>query len=545
MAGLSRIINLEKPNTLSQFLSEKEQEEIVSLKITGYIGYKDFDDVLDSMCDTCGEYDEDDNFIPDYELTAAIRHLDLGGATYVDGDDLPYFGFHAPLETFILPKGVKSTLENGEYDTGLQDSETLTMIVLPDGLKIVGGFNSCENLTDLVLPESLEEIESYAFCGCKSIKSIRIPAKVRRFDGSCFADCMIEAYEVDKNNPFYVSVDGVVYSKDMHTLVAFPSAYPQKQFVVPETTKAIGDSAFMFSNVENIILPSGLVKIEDNAFESSSIRNIAIPNSVISIGKLAFRFCTKLECLNLSESLSTIPEQLISSCLSLKTLEIPSSVRILHYSAFAWCENLEHLILNDGLEEIADDGVMMINGGQLKEIHLPKTLKKIPGGAFNYSPFIKAFSLNPENPYFSIIDDALCSKDRKVLYSVPNFDRDSFVVPEGIEVISERVFAFMPNLKSVILPSSLRSIESRAFQNVESLKELRIPSGVIEVDIDALWADSLKTIIMDGSLPPHMTGYVRDDEWRYRDVNLIVPKGSENAYQSSIGWKSFHIKSSQ
>ena len=42
-------IHLEKPNTLSNFLSEKERQEIVSLKITGFIGQEDFDDVLDEM----------------------------------------------------------------------------------------------------------------------------------------------------------------------------------------------------------------------------------------------------------------------------------------------------------------------------------------------------------------------------------------------------------------------------------------------------------------------------------------------------------------
>lgn len=68
----SKTIHLEKPNTLSKFLSEKEQQEVVSLKITGLIGRKDFNDVLDGMCELWGECDEDDNFTPDYEYTAAV-----------------------------------------------------------------------------------------------------------------------------------------------------------------------------------------------------------------------------------------------------------------------------------------------------------------------------------------------------------------------------------------------------------------------------------------------------------------------------------------
>jgi hypothetical protein len=69
-----KIIHLEEPNTLSNFLTKEERKVIVSLKITGYIGQKDFEDVLDEMCDACGEYDEHDNFIPDYESICNIFH---------------------------------------------------------------------------------------------------------------------------------------------------------------------------------------------------------------------------------------------------------------------------------------------------------------------------------------------------------------------------------------------------------------------------------------------------------------------------------------
>ena len=112
--GASKTIHLKKANTLTSFLSEKERQEVVSLKITGFIGCKDFEDVLDEMCDVWSEYDEEGNYIPNYKNSAAIRILDLGEATYVDGENLPFFGFRSQLETFILPHGVKSTLDGDE-----------------------------------------------------------------------------------------------------------------------------------------------------------------------------------------------------------------------------------------------------------------------------------------------------------------------------------------------------------------------------------------------------------------------------------------------
>ena len=341
-------IHLEKPNTLSNFLSEEERQEIVSLKITGLIGRQDFDDVLDDMCDSCGLFDDDDNYTSDYELASALRHLDLGDATYVDGDCLPYFGFHTLLETAILPQGIKSTQE--ECETALSESENLRILILPEGLKIVDGFNSCPKLTGLILPEGLEIIESHAFCGCESITAIRIPASVKSISGSSFAGCNIAAYEIDENNPYYTVIDGVLYSKDFKTLVAFPSAYPKKHFVVPNTTVIIGEHAFMDSQIESVEIPNGLTTIQEWSFEGSHIQSIDMPDTVTSIGDGAFRFCFELKHVGLPTVLTEIPQQTFESCPRLKELVVPSSVRTIHYSSLIWSHGIERLVLQDGLE---------------------------------------------------------------------------------------------------------------------------------------------------------------------------------------------------
>lgn len=409
-------------------------------------------------------------------------------------------------------------------------------------LKIVKGFQNCPNLTELILPEGLEEISPFAFAGCSAISSIYIPASVKIFDGSCFADCNIAAFDADDRNPYYTVVDGVVYSKDLTILVAFPSSYPHKHFMVPDTTKVIGESAFMDSHIESIKLPEGLSVIKGSAFEGCTIHSIEIPNSVTEVGELAFRGCLELEHIRLSDKLSVLPQQLFSSCPNLKDIDVPPSVKSIYYSAVAWSYGLEHLHLHDGLEEIVDEGPMLGCGGHLQEVCFPKTLKKVPGGVFNYCPQIKTYQLDPANPYYSILDGALCSKDGKTLFSVPDPNRTSYVIPEGVEVIAERVFAFLPKLYEVILPSTLKAIGERAFQDCDSLRRIQIPASVAKVHIDALWAGKLKTIVMESSVPPEMTGQVKDDDWRYQDVELYVPKGAKSAYKNAPGWKCFIVK---
>lgn len=529
-----KIIHLNEANTLSKFLSEEERQTIVSLKITGVIGDKDFNDVLDDMCSAEGIYDEDDDYIIDYEESPALRNLDMGEAAYVDGDSLPEFGYHSLLETLIIPNNIQKI----EYDAGLSESQLQTL-VLPQGLKTIGGFMSCPNLTNIVLPEGVEEILPSAFGGCNSITEIRIPASVKSMDGSCFAGCNIKAYEVDSNNPYFTTVDGVIFNKDLNTLVAFPSAYPHKHYKIPDTTKSIGFEAFSEARIESVDIPEGLLNIGEWAFEFSMVRNVNMPNSVKKIGKGAFRHCYQLEKIHLSNKLEEIPTLLFSSCPKLTLLDIPSSVRKLYYSTVAWSGGLEKLILHDGLEEIVDEGPLGGCRGNLHEILFPKTLKKVQGGLFNYSPLIKSYHVTPDNPFFCVIDEALYSKDGKILYAVPNPERSYFSVAEGTEEIAERAFFGLPKLRTVILPNSLHIIGNRAFQDCPQLECLKLPANVTSIgEFFLMGCDNLKTIIMDGTVPPQMTGHMTN----YRDITLLVPKESIAEYKKAPGWKTFIIK---
>ena len=298
----------------------------------------------------------------------------------------------------------------------------------------------------------------------------------------------------------------------------------------------------MDSRLESVKLPDGLAEIGEWAFDGSLIRCINMPGTVVSVGRGAFRFCLNLEDVKLSTGLENLPAQLFSRCPKLKVLDVPSNVRSVCYSAMAWCDGLEVLKLHDGIEEIVDEGPMLGVIGNLRHVNLPATLRKVPGGVFNYSPYINVFNLDSANPFFRIIEDALCSKDGKRLYSVPGYNRTVYNVPDGIEVIEERAFAFLPELRSVKLSSTLKVIKSRAFQGCGSLNYMEIPAGVEWIDIDALWADNLKTIVMDGAEPPRMTGHLKDEDYRYQDVDLYVPCEAVWEYRSAPGWKCFAVK---
>lgn len=535
-------IHLTEPGTLKKMLPREIWAELVGLKITGVIGRKDFDDVLDELCTSDGYFDEDDNYFFDDEQSYKLRHLDLGEATYVDGTDLPYFGYHNLLESLVLPQGIKTTLD-GEESSALEYSVNLTKLVLPEGLEYLSGFSNCPKLSELIIPESVVTIGCYAFENCKAITRIKIPANVKYLDGTAFADCRVKAYEVSEDNPNYVAVDGVIFSKDMSELVAFPCGFSGKKYVIPDTVRIIGWGAFMDCRLKRVIIPNSVNVIEDSAFAFTDLTEIIIPDSVEQIGVGAFRYSDALENLVFGKGISHVPERMLTGCKALTRIEIPGNVKIIEYSALCWADGLEEIILHSGIEIINNDDIPFIRSTKLKKVYIPDTIKKIDGGSFNYSSSPDVFVLDPDNPNFSVKEGALYSGDGTVLISVPNRQRKSFVVPHGTRIIDEMAFYDLGNLSDIELPDTLEDIKNRAFQGCDALRTLSIPNSLKRIDIDALWADNLKDIVLPRIEPPEMYGYLRDSKWRYRDVNVYVPAQSVESYKKAPGWKYFKIKS--
>ena len=380
-------IHLEKANTLDKLLSEEQRKKVVNLKITGHIGKQDFEKVLDEMCHVNLIYKNHDwGGIPDYKNAYPLRHLDMGEA-HTNCKTLPYFGHCPQLQSIVLPKGIKHILpEVGDY-SALSNAKLLLKIVFPKGLVTIGGFFGCNKLQKVEISDTVQVIQRLAFFYCKSLKNVRIPASVKEIYGCTFAHSGIKAFEIDENNPFFTVVDGVIFSKDLTKLVAFPPKSDKKEYTIPLTTKIIGEGAFEGSELHYINIPDSVTHIEGSAFQHSKLRSLDIPDSVIEIGHALFLCCNNLEHLKLSNSLTDIPELTFSNCEKLKTITIPSSVKKMHITNIIWSGGLESMVLNEGLEEIYNVSMHYSTNFSKKRfriINWPKSLRAYPKELLQY-----------------------------------------------------------------------------------------------------------------------------------------------------------------
>lgn len=138
---------------------------------------------------------------------------------------------------------------------------------------------------DVTIPNGITSIGERAFEHCRNLTSITIPSSVSSIGKGAFTWCYaLDKIIVDKENNHYISENGALYDKNKTELIQVPPGIEDTEFVIPDSVRNIGDSAF---------------------YDCISLTSIIIPDSVKHVDEMAFSGCSKLEYL-------TIPKGKIS-----------------------------------------------------------------------------------------------------------------------------------------------------------------------------------------------------------------------------------------
>ena len=148
--------------------------------------------------------------------------------------------------------------------------------VIPDGVHIIAdrAFAYCENLRDVIIADTVSDIEDQAFYACTRLADITIPDSVEHVYGAAFTNCWsLVSIDVERDNPYYSSQDGVLFNKTKTMLLKYPEGNGRNTYVIPDGVTFIGIFAF---------------------FDCDNLVKLTIPNSVKEIGRYVFDACDEL-----------------------------------------------------------------------------------------------------------------------------------------------------------------------------------------------------------------------------------------------------------
>lgn len=260
------------------------------------------------------------------------------------------------LPTLGAVSAVSFAAESASATTGEATEEDNTVVIDSLTYRVYADraeFIKCEETAsgDVVIADEVSgvpvtRISSRAFAFCNSITSVKIPAKVTSIvDHLAGYAKALEKYTVDEKNETFCAVDGVVYTKDMKKLVAYPTAFPSTDFTVSSSVEVIGDGAAYTANIVNLIIPDSVTEVEG----------------------FAFTYCKSLKTVKLSAALKKIGYSGFGNT-ALESVELPSATEEIGPSAFGGCRALKTITVNNpdmkiGSSAIETNEELVIRGG--------------------------------------------------------------------------------------------------------------------------------------------------------------------------------------
>ena len=358
----------------------------------------------------------------------------------------------------------------------------LEHLTIGDGVEIIGrsAFERCSGLTgDLVIPKSVNAIRLNAFYLCSGLESLTIEEGVEFIGESAFDGCTSLAGDlVIPNTVYEIGIDAFY---DCHGF--------DGNLVLPDNLAVISTHAFYNCHgfTGNLIIPESVVMINWGAFEGCSgfTGDLVIPNSVEDIGPLAFSGCSGFDGkLTIGNSVRVIEGHAFEFCTGFYgDLVIPNSVEEIQMAAFENCTGFDGCLkLSSNLATI---GRSVFRGcsGFIGDLVIPNSVT-----AMGWSAFMdcSGFTGNLE-------------------------------ISDNIEEIEEATFSGC-NFTSLVMGSSVSKIHSSVFKD-NPLQSMTIKAETPPVFINADLFPAFENVP--------------------KDIPVIVPCGTLEAYRNAEGWNEF------
>ena len=351
-----------------------------------------------------------------------------------------------------------------------------------------GAFRYTGQKSAIIIPDEATEFKSTAG---KNLKAVYIGKNISKVSTK-----KVEWFEVDRENPYFASLDGVLFNKDFSELHKYPILNKRTEYVVPSSTTKIKKEAFVNATIKNLTLHDDIRTIEEDAFRSTKkLDKIKWPRSATTIDFCVFSN-SSISAIELPETLERI-ESFAFAFSQLKSITFPNSVTYLGSSAFERCKALEKLTLSNRLTEIPEHCFYYCE--KLDAVVVPDSVKTIGDSAFYSCNSLKKIALPAD-----------ITKIPKSCFSYCSFTNLS-ALPNSIETIEERAFFANDSLEIITLPSSLKTLGNNAFSGCSNVTSITLPEGLETIGQDAFACKNkkVKSIVVPDSVKE--VGTIFDD----------------------------------
>ena len=428
------------------------------------------------------------------------------------------------LTSVSMPSVV--TIGEGAFYT----CSSLTSVSMPSATTIGDyAFEYCSTLTSVEMP-AVATIGEFAFGWCFDLAYIHLPASCTSVFSNPFVACIsLREITVDENNPDYTSVDGVLYDKNVETLLACPGS--KSSIDTPSSVTTIGDCAFYGCSALTSVEMSAVTTIDEYAFYvCSALTSIYLPASCTSIDGNPFSGCEALKEIVVDEDNPNFSshdgvlydknvETLLACPGSKSSIDTPSSVTTIGDEAFGDCSALTSVSMPTAT---TIGNWAFASCDALTSVEMP-SVTTIGGYAFYECSSLTSISM----PSVTTIGD----------YAFYYCSALTSVSMPSVTTIGDGAFEYCSALTSVSMPS-VTTIGDGAFYYCSALTSVDIPASVSMIGNDAFsLCNALTSVYCHWEDPLECDP--RFENTVLETATLYVPTGTIDAYRSVSPWSGF------
>lgn len=240
-----------------------------------------------------------------------------------------------------------------------------------------------------------------------------IPDTLKEIHSTSFYDCPnLTGFNVDPENPYITSIDGVIFTKDKTTILCCPQGR-EGEYVIPNYVTTLGVGAF---------------------YSCKKLTNIEIPEGVLEIPSLAFCGCKSIVSMVVPEGVVFIDDFAFSNCESMTYLDVPKTVTEISPYAFSGYmpgENKGYIQNFEGDFVIFGDGILYTYKGNGGDVVIPDGVKYILEDAFLFYENITSLTIPNSVIKIGNYNFYDCTELKDIYYTGTEEEWNSIEIGEG------------------------------------------------------------------------------------------------------------------
>ena len=371
------------------------------------------------------------------------------------------------------------------------------------------------DMDEIAIPEGVRSIHKRAMHHLSHADVLHLPSTLERLPRNFSARVGYpERMTVAADNPFFAVVDGVLFSKDMRTLLLYPCSKEEKSYTVPDGVERLAPYCFYDNHaLRTLKLPDSLKVIGEEAISCNwRLKSVHIPRNVRRIDGGFLWMCGKVGSITIDpKNKAFFVQDNVLFSKDGKTLlrymeakaaeryDIPQSVEVIADGAFCSARRLKYVTIPDSVKTL---GCAFWNSG-IKEIFIPDSITEIPEGCFADCNHLERIRLPKDLTRLEgyLFDGCTRLKEMNIPRGVNFFGTNTLLgaalthvsVPEGTKSLGWNAFANMYQLRSVTLPSTLERLEGPVFW-MTGIRALTLPDGFQTLGHASFSASKLRSI---------------------------------------------------